>query len=175
MLTDLCGLRGNVIDYYRSQYLDQVDTHTRIRQEVDMIYRGAKVLLQRYHTLEQENCLLKQQSPSSEIDRLRKINEELTIEFAKILQLNHVYENQISELQDKIESIDTLQLEKFELRQENIRLGIENRKLRERNNDLEYAINLESVSMLEAYQDRDKLFGAIDDVRRSLTRILNPV
>jgi hypothetical protein len=27
--------------------------------------------------------------------------------------------------------------------------------------------------MIEGYEEKDKLYGAIDDVRRSLTRILN--
>jgi len=47
-------------------------------------------------------------------------------------------------------------------------------QLQERNDELEYAINLESISMLEKYQAQGKLFSAINNVRRSLTRILNP-
>ena len=52
-------------------------------------------------------------------------------------------------------------------------LRMANRKLTDRNMDLEYAINLECISMIESYQAENKLFSAIDDVRRSLTRILN--
>ena len=111
------------------------------------------------------------ESEYTELYNLRSVNEDLTIEFAKVLQRNHEFETEIHKMHQELEQY---QIGKFELRQENIRLSTTNRKLQERNDELEYAINLESISMLEGYQERDKLFGAINDVRRSLTRILNP-
>lgn len=136
---------------------------------------GVRVFLERFNHLQQENEELKAKyitkSEYTELYNLRSVNEDLTIEFAKVLQRNYEFETEIHKMHQELEQY---QIGKFELRQENIRLSTTNRTLQERNNELEYAINLESISMLEGYQERDKLFGAINDVRRSLTRILNP-
>jgi len=175
VLKDLCDLRQNSTDFYRIESATHAGVHVKIKKEVDLMLAGVRVFLERFNHIQQENEDLRAkyitEAKSAEITNLRLVNEDLTFEFAKVLQCNHEYEEDDHNLRQELEQY---QIEKFELRQENIRLSTLNRKIQERNNELEYAINLESISMLEKYQEQDKLFGAINDVRRSLTRILNP-
>ena len=175
MLQDLSDLRQNATDFYRVESVALTEVHGRIKGEVDQMLAGVSVFLERFNRMQQENKELKikylTESNASEVSNLRLVNEDLTFEFAEVLQRNHEYEENNHNLRQELEQY---QIAKFELRQENIRLSTTNRTLQERNNELEYAINLESISMLEKYQAEDKLFGAITDVRRSLTRILNP-
>ena len=174
-LRDLSDLRQNSVDFYRTESISHSEVYGKIRHEVDLMLAGVRVFLERFNHLQQENEELKAkyitESEYTELYNLRSVNEDLTIEFAKVLQRNHEFETEIHKMHQELEQY---QIGKFELRQENIRLSTTNRKLQERNDELEYAINLETISMLEKYQAEDKLFGAITDVRRSLTRILNP-
>lgn len=174
ILRDLCELKQNSADYYRSQLRDRIAVHQKLSKEVDATLEGVRVILRRCEELEAQNDKLRQGSAIGEVKKLRKVNEDMTHEFTKLLQLNHTLKERIEALECENQTIEKFNLEKFELRQENIRLSMTNRKLAERNNDLEYAINLESISMIEDYQQRNKLFSAIDDVRRSLSRILEP-
>jgi hypothetical protein len=174
VLRDLCELRQSSADLYRAQYQTQLQAQSKLIAEAEALYRSSKTILGDYTRLERKNAVLRAHSAPAELTRLQKVNEDLTLECAKLVQHNHTLEHQMKSLEAENAAIEQIQVQKFELRQRTISLELENRKLQERNEELEYAINLESISMLESYQARDKLFSTIDDVRRSLTRILNP-
>ncbi len=177
-LQDLCSLRKNSMAYYRAELTSQTHAYKTLMGKYTTMTQGMQIFLRQYNALTREFGRLRTQAAQAprheDLAQMRTVNEDLTYEFAKVLQRNHEFEEQICELRAHYEDVEQIAIEKFELRQQLIRLENANRQLSERNEELEYAINLESISMLETYQEQNKLFGAIDDVRRSLTRILNP-
>ncbi|MHA1266182.1 MAG: hypothetical protein ACTSRS_13195 [Candidatus Helarchaeota archaeon] len=155
VLQDLCELRRNATTFYRIIFHDYKVLYHKLTRDVDTALKGAQILVQRFLRLRLQNLRLNETvtRASRKIEKMQEVNESLALEFAKVLQQNHVLEKEVTRLQERLVEMD---------------------RLAERNEELEYALNLESISMLEKYQSQDKLFNAIEDVRRSLTRILNP-
>ncbi len=138
----------------------------QVSKELDDVIRKIRAFIIRYRELRDK---IREQEPiQTALTNLRAINDDFAIEISKLLEENQALKEELTQLKHENKQIDSLMVENFKLR-------TRNQELEARNQDLEYAINLESISMIESYQERDKLFSAIDDVRRSLTRILNPV
>jgi len=143
-----------------------------LRKELDDVIRYVRQFILDYHRIRRE--LANREDVSAALRKVREINEDLVHEFSKILEENSHLNEMVAQLKAEAAEGAKLREEICELRMDHTNLLKKYEKLQARNQDLEYAINLESISMIEAYQERDKLFSAIDDVRRSLTRILNP-
>lgn len=169
ILQDLCDLRQNSIDYYRVQLKARTAAELQVSSRLDVVIQDYRNVITRFQVL--KRAFLKRKN---ELLNAKRVSEDLTQELAKVLQQQHLFEAQIHDSTSVSEDMEAIHVEKFELRQQVIRLTNEIRQLRVRNEELEYAINLESISMLEKYQEQGKLFQAIDAVRRSLTRVLYP-
>ncbi|MHA1651019.1 MAG: hypothetical protein ACTSYB_12560 [Candidatus Helarchaeota archaeon] len=162
----LSDLRQNSVNYYRNIIKHRTMAQLQVSKELDDVIRKVRAFIIRYRELRDK---IREQEPiQTALTNLRAINEDFAIEISKLLEENQALKEELTQLKHENKQIDSLMVENFKLR-------TRNQELEARNQDLEYAINLESISMIESYQERDKLFSAIDDVRRSLTRILNPV
>lgn len=168
-LRDLSTLKQNSADLHRLQLKEQLAANLKIVRGLDGISQDYQKFFLRYKALQKRI-----REHKIGLMQARHVNEDLTHEFSKSLQSHHKLEEELEELKERLSTMQFEKFEKSELRQEIIRLSLENRKLKDRNEDLEYALNLESVSWLESLQERELLYSAIDDVRRSLIRVLNP-
>jgi len=165
----LSDLRQNSQAIYERRVKDQVRENLQLSHETDQIVERVKVLIQKHLKLRHDYENLRAES-----DQVAQLNETLTNECFRLVQQNLQSDERISELQCIREDFEALVSQKLALQvQYEATLG-HNQKLTERNNELEYAINLESISRIEGLEAQNKLYSAIDDVRRSLTRILTP-
>ena len=165
LLRDLCELRQNSIDCYRDELKLKIAFQLALANEVNGVIQATQRFYQRYQRL-REAPQYEQGVIMAELTKAQTVNEDLVQEFSKLLLHNQTIEGHVSRLREKEKRLEDVMLDNFELR-------TKLQKLEERNQEVEYALNLESISMIEGYDERDKLYTAIDDVRRSLTRILN--
>ena len=165
LLRDLCELRQNSIDCYRDELKLKIAFQLALANEVNGVIQATQRFYQRYQRL-REAPQHEQGVIMAELTKAQTVNEDLVQEFSKLLLHNQTIEGHVSRLREKEKRLEDVMLDNFELR-------TKLQKLEERNQEVEYALNLESISMIEGYDERDKLYTAIDDVRRSLTRILN--
>ena len=166
---ELSALRRNAADIARFELQGRIADQRQLQGYVDGIMTDVHGFLKNYNRLRRT-----EQESRQALGEVRRINADHTTEFAKLLQRYHAMEAATQQLRTRAALLASAQEENLALQIRVRALAAENAKLAERNLDLEYAINLESVSMIESYQERDKLFCAIDGVRRSLIRILNP-
>ena len=165
-LRDLCELRQNSIDCYREELKVKIAFQLALASEVEGVIRATERFYQRYQRI-REAPAKEQEILYGELSKANAINEDLVQEFSKLILHNQNLEEQLSKLKEKERRLEDIMLDNYDLR-------AKLQKIEARNQEVEYALNLESVSMIEGYDERDKLYSAIDDVRRSLTRILNP-
>ena len=165
VLRDLCELRQNAIDCYREELKVKIALQLALANEVNGVIQATQSFYRRYQRL-REAPKLEQATLTAELTNAQAVNEDLVQEFSKLLLHNQTLEGHVSRLREKEKRLEDVMLDNFDLRSKL-------QKLEQRNQEVEYALNLESISMIEGYDARDKLYTAIDDVRRSLTRILN--
>jgi ribosome-associated translation inhibitor RaiA len=166
---DLSELRQNAVAIYEGRLKDQAEENLQLSRETDQIIDRVRVLIQKHLRLQRDFDKLR-----LETDQVAQLNETLTNECFRLVQQTLQSDEQASELECIHEDFKELVSQKLAL-QVQYEASLEtNRKLTERNNELEYAINLESISRVEGLEAQNKLYSAIDDVRRSLTRILTP-
>jgi len=163
---DLSELRQNAVAIAERRIRDQVEENLRFSCEMDQIIPQVKVLIQKYLKVQREHEHIHLKS-----DRITQQNEALTNECFHLVRQNIESEEQISHLRADFEALVQQKVTLQTQYEQNLKTIA---KLTERNNELEYAINLESISRIEGLEAQNKLYGAIDDVRRSLTRILSP-
>jgi len=166
ILRDLCDLRQNALDGCREELKVKVASQIELAADLNEIIQAVQRFFQRYNHL-QAKPAMEEAHLREALNKQQAINEDLVQELSKLLSQNQVIEGKVAKLNEQERRLEEVMLQNFELRDKV-------QRLEERNVELEYAINLESISMIQSYEEQDKLFNAIDDVRRSLTRILNP-
>jgi len=165
VLCDLCDLRKNALDLHRDELKVKTAIQLALAQELTETIQLTQRFYRRYERL-REAPAKEQEILYSELRKAHTINDNLDTELTKLFARNMELQEQLAHLKKQEQRLGELITENFFLR-------TKLQKLEARNEEVEYALNLESVSMIEGYDARDKLHFAIDDVRRSLTRILN--
>jgi hypothetical protein len=165
-LRDLSELRQNVLEDQRMALKEKTRFQLEVAKELVETIQAVQRFYHRYERLRvapnhEYEVLM------GELQNQQAINDDLTAELAKMLNKDILLEEQGNALRQKDRRIE-------DLINVNVELRGQLQKVNQRNQELEYALNLESVSMIEDYDAQDKLYSAIDDVRRSLSRILNP-
>ncbi len=166
VLRDLSELRQNALDDQRAVLKEKTCFQLEVAKELAETIQAVQRFYHHYERLKAAPTH-DQEILASELQKQQVVNHDLTTELSKMLSKDDLLEEQASALQQQERRIGDLLCHNAEVREQL-------QKIQARNQELEYAINLESVSMIEDYDTRDKLYTAIDDVRRSLTRILNP-
>ncbi|MFX1293382.1 MAG: hypothetical protein ACFFD2_00790 [Promethearchaeota archaeon] len=168
IIQDLCDLRQNFVKYYQHQLKCYTDEQVYLPKVADEIIKSVQRLIH-------------QHKDSFELEKVRRINEELIEECSILLKENYILRDELTILREENKKIEFLTVENInlcyrneELKMRNEELKMRNEELKMRNEELEYAINLESISMIEDLEARDILFDVFDNVRRSLNRILDP-
>ncbi|MHA1277195.1 MAG: hypothetical protein ACTSQ8_08410 [Candidatus Helarchaeota archaeon] len=169
-LQDLAQLRFNALEICRLELRAHNEEKGVLCKKLDNVLDVLQRFLVTHQKLQE-----REETIRARLVKAQTINGDLTSELAKVLTENSDLQDEITKLKGQLKDLEEFRRENIELRINNRAMVIKNQKLMERNHELEYAINLESISMIESYQERGKLFNAIDDVRRSLTRVLNPV
>ena len=169
LIRGLADLRQGSSDFYRNELRNKTGKQLELVKEIDLLIQGVRALYWRYKT--QRETLVKTERILKETSEIKDI---LACELSESLEENRILVTENTNLLNVKQDFEAALAQKLELQVRVEDLIEVNRKLLERNAELEYAINLESISMIEGYQAQNKLFSAIDDVRRSLTRILNP-
>ena len=164
-LRDLCELRQNTLDDQREVLKEKIGFQLEVAKVLTETIQAVQQFYHRYQRIK-DAPQYEQEVLASELQKQQAINDDLTTALSKLLTKNDQLEAQVSLFRKQEQQLADLISDKVELREQL-------QKVQARNQELEYAINLESVSMIEGYDARDKLYTAIDDVRRSLTRILN--
>ena len=165
VLRDLCALRQNALDTYREELKVRIAYQIELATDLNDIIQAVQQFFRRHNDL-QEAPRSEQEVLREELTKQQTINDDLAQELSKLLSQNQALEEKVVKFLKQEQRLEEVMANNFELRDKL-------QRLEERNVELEYAINLESISMIEGYEEKDKLYGAIDDVRRSLTRILN--
>jgi len=165
VLRDLCDLRQNAIDNFRAELKIKTAYQIELASDLNDIIQAVQQFFRRHNHLQEEPAK-EQESIREELTKQTAINNDLAQELSKLLVQDQALEEKLAKFHQQEQHLEELMANNFELQ-------CKLQRLEERNVELEYAINLESISMIEGYEERDKLFSAIDDVRRSLTRILN--
>jgi uncharacterized membrane-anchored protein YhcB (DUF1043 family) len=165
VVRDLCDLRANALDLHRDELKVKTAIQLTLSQELTDTVQQLQKFYHRYQRL--RDAPAKEQAILyTELRKAQAINDDLSTEMSKLFAHNMALEAQVDGLKQQERRLGEVLTANFDLR-------AKLQKLEARNVELEYAINLESISMIEGYDARDKLYSAIDDVRRSLTRILN--
>lgn len=172
ILRDLSELRQNALDDQRAMLKEKTCYQLEVAKELAETIQAVQRFYHRYQII-QSAPTHEYEVLMGELKKQQAINDDLTAELSKILCKDDLLEEQARVLRQKEQRIEDLLCHNAELREINSRDQAQLQKINSRNQELEYAINLESVSMIEEYDAKDKLYTAIDDVRRSLTRILN--
>jgi ribosome-associated translation inhibitor RaiA len=162
---DLSELRQNALDDQRAALKEKTCFQLEVAKELAETIQAVQRFYHHYERIKAVPAH-EQEILACELRKQQAINDDLTEELSKMLNKNDLFEEQTIAMRQQEHRIEDLLSHNAELRGQL-------QKVNARNEELEYAINLESVSMIEDYDSHDKLYTAIDDVRRSLTRILN--
>ena len=165
-LRDLCDLRQNAIDNYRAELKIKTAYQIELASDLNDIIQAVQQFFRRHNHLQEEPAK-EQESIREELTKQTAINNDLAQELSKLLVQDQALEEKLAKFHQQEQHLEELMANNFDLQGKL-------QRLEERNVELEYAINLESISMIQGYEEQNKLYSAIDDVRRSLTRILNP-
>jgi hypothetical protein len=168
-LRDLCDLRGNALTYHRMRLDRPYSGAVFSKADLDKLSLHFKRFVQRYQKLTQIH-----KDQELELQRSQRVNTDLVEQLGESLDENRALQTQLNSLRRESAELEAFAIDYAEIQAENKALRITNARLLQRNQDLEYAINLESISMIEKYESDGKLLSVINDIRRSLSRVLNP-